>query len=32
MGDRMVEAQDVLHELKQQGRPVEEYFDTFEVH
>ena len=32
MGDRMVEAQDVLHELKQQGRPIEEYFDTFEVH
>jgi uncharacterized membrane protein YgcG len=32
MGYRMVEAQDVLHGLKQQGRPVEEYFDTFEAH
>jgi len=32
MGDRRVEAQNVLHGLKQQGRPVEEYFDTFEAH
>ena len=32
MGDRMVETQDVLHGLKQQGQPVEEYFDTFEAH
>jgi len=32
MGDRMVEAQDALHGLKQRGRPVEEYFDTFKAH
>lgn len=32
MGDRKVEAQNVLHDLKQGGRPAEEYFDIFEAH
>ncbi len=32
MGDRKVEAQDALHDLRQGGRPAEEYFDIFEAH
>jgi len=31
MGDRKVEAQNVMQRLTQHGRPVEEFFDTFET-
>jgi len=32
IGDRKVQAQDALRNLKQEGHPVEEYFHTFEAH